>query len=28
MAQVATAWVLSKECTAPILGLDSVERID
>ncbi|GAQ06059.1 versiconal hemiacetal acetate reductase [Aspergillus lentulus] len=28
MAQVATAWVLSKEGTAPILGLDSVERID
>jgi aryl-alcohol dehydrogenase-like predicted oxidoreductase len=28
MAQVATAWVLSKESTAPILGLDSVDRID
>ncbi|KAJ5742388.1 uncharacterized protein N7511_011407 [Penicillium nucicola] len=28
MAQVATAWVLSKRGTAPILGLDSVERID
>ncbi|KAF4766288.1 hypothetical protein N7455_005292 [Penicillium solitum] len=28
MAQVATAWVLSKRGTAPILGLDSVDRID
>ena len=27
MAQVATAWVLSKQGTAPILGLDSIERI-
>ncbi|KAJ5501144.1 Aldo/keto reductase [Penicillium expansum] len=28
MAQVATAWVLSKRGAAPILGLDSLERID
>ena len=28
MAQVATAWVLSKQGTAPILGLDSIERVD
>ncbi|KAF3394117.1 Versiconal hemiacetal acetate reductase [Penicillium rolfsii] len=28
MAQVATAWVLSKKGMAPILGLDSIERID
>lgn len=28
MAQVATAWVLSKKGTAPILGLDSIERIN
>lgn len=28
MAQVATAWVLSKPGAAPILGLDSVERVD
>lgn len=28
MAQVATAWVLGKENCTPILGLDSIERIE
>jgi aryl-alcohol dehydrogenase-like predicted oxidoreductase len=28
MAQVAIAWVFSKSSTAPIMGLDSIERID
>ncbi|KAJ5112138.1 Aldo/keto reductase [Penicillium argentinense] len=28
MAQVATAWVLAQKGSAPILGLDSIDRID